>query len=998
MAALSLGIAAHTANIVGEGVSTSVLGVARIIAECAQKVRVNHSAAVALSDRISNFAAVVTTGLDGVHAQTWQDALQNFTKTLYETRDALEALQRRSYLVQLLHRDRDAEELQQLTQKVQDAFSVLTMSANIEVQKQLTAFNEQRAAAAPQVAEALTLTTPASDTSSTNARIPPHPQRYFGRASETQKVVDILTTPAPAHVAILGGPGMGKTSVALAVLHDPDVVKRYNSQRFFIACDAAEGFSTLLRTVCVTFGITASNPSTAQKQLAAKLASGSLLVLDNLESAWDSPRRQEAEETLGFLAGLEGLSLLVTMRGSERPYGPAWTTPHLAPLAPLDNEAALQLFVSISDAGDDEPELPALVEALGNVPLAVTLMAYLAQYESISTLRARWDDIKTAMLTRSHGSDRLTSVDVSIELSISSSRITQVPGALESLGLLALLPQGVEDCDTAVWAPSSGAAVSALLRTCLAYRTGTGRISVLAPIREFVLSRHPPSETDAAPLYAHYFSIADAVSQDDALAAPDAVPALLAEVDNIYAVLAYAFDHLSDPSPAVQAAVRMVLLFCRVGIGAFDLLPRTLSVAKRAGLDDAAADLLFRWAGLAEDSPRISGNSEELAKEAMTLYTKTGNVGGMVDASLILTHYLSMEEADKRCEEMRALAESVGDWRRVALCCHHLAVSLESAGRPRRADAFAARQRAVDALRTLEGTPASQSALLGILLYRVAPYHADAGDLKTAIAQWEEAIVRMEAGRRRAAVADACVMLGAILWYQGETKRAVELLEKALVDYTGSGRTRGQSWALRMLVVTLLDADDGSAAQIAVENYERALEGVTLTPYERATVIFAKGEIALWRGDIEDAWTALMVARSFKPIRCAEGDMVEFAGRVQEATGNIDDAAAQYTAAALVFYNDDAQPLIVVALVRLSQVLDDETAECLLAPVIPVLHRFAFRPMLAAALLHSASIEDRRGRREVALRRARCALRLSKAVGHRRQCKTAETRLEQWTS
>ena len=53
--------------------------------------------------------------------------------------------------------------------------------------------------------------------------------------------------------------------------------------------------------------------------------SESLLILDNLETPWESKDTQQAvEELLLQLTNIVGLSLVVTLRGAERPSGIPW--------------------------------------------------------------------------------------------------------------------------------------------------------------------------------------------------------------------------------------------------------------------------------------------------------------------------------------------------------------------------------------------------------------------------------------------------------------------------------------------------------------------------------------------------------------------------------------------------------------------------------------------------------------------------------------------------
>ncbi|KZV86517.1 hypothetical protein EXIGLDRAFT_840711 [Exidia glandulosa HHB12029] len=214
--------------------------------------------------------------------------------------------------------------------------------------------------------------------------IPPKPVLYLGRDLETQAIVSLITLKdKSAYIAILGAPGIGKTSVATAVLHAPDVVAAFGLHRFYVACDAVGGRGSSLNALCAHFGISEPNRGAAAKALCDILAEERcLLVLDNFESAWEAAdNRADAEETLGLLVTVKSLSLVITMRGAERPQSVPWTRPLLPPHAPLHDDAAKQLFVAISDISEHNAHLAELLQLLDNVPLPLVLTANIAQYE-----------------------------------------------------------------------------------------------------------------------------------------------------------------------------------------------------------------------------------------------------------------------------------------------------------------------------------------------------------------------------------------------------------------------------------------------------------------------------------------------------------------------------------------------------------------------------------------------------------------------------------------
>ena len=78
------------------------------------------------------------------------------------------------------------------------------------------------------------------------------------------------------------------------------------------------------------------------RQLASSIESDILLTLDNLETPWElKSNRLAVEELLLQLTDIPRLSLLVTLRGAERPSGIPWTRPFLLPLHTLNHEASL---------------------------------------------------------------------------------------------------------------------------------------------------------------------------------------------------------------------------------------------------------------------------------------------------------------------------------------------------------------------------------------------------------------------------------------------------------------------------------------------------------------------------------------------------------------------------------------------------------------------------------------------------------------------------------
>ncbi|KAJ6481019.1 hypothetical protein C8R45DRAFT_905612, partial [Mycena sanguinolenta] len=288
-----------------------------------------------------------------------------------------------------------------------------------------------------------------------------------------------------AHIAILGGGGMGKTSLARAALHHPDTLAQFE-QRFFVSAEPATTSVELAALIGLHVGlIPATDLTKAVIQYFVK-KSPCLLILDNLETVWEPIlSRGRVEEFLSLLTNIKHLGLIITMRGAERPAKVQWTHPFLLPLQPLSNDAAQQTFMDITDDYDSIEDFSQLLSFTDNMPLAVDLLAHLVDYEGLENVRARWETEKTSML--STGYDRKSNLDASISLSLASPRITFDSRRL--LSLLSILPNGLSDAEliqSNLPIPNILSCKVALLATSLAYQTSNNRLTLLAPVREHI--------------------------------------------------------------------------------------------------------------------------------------------------------------------------------------------------------------------------------------------------------------------------------------------------------------------------------------------------------------------------------------------------------------------------------------------------------------------------------------------------------------------------------
>ncbi|KAF8155283.1 hypothetical protein K438DRAFT_355284 [Mycena galopus ATCC 62051] len=330
------------------------------------------------------------------------------------------------------------------------------------------------------------------NSSNSFSMLPAKPKIFYGREQELDSVLKLLNQVSP-RIAILGGGGMGKTSLAKAVLLHPDTSSKFE-HRFFVSAEAATSSIELAALVGLHIGLNPGQDLTKFVVRYFTMKQSCLLILDNLETVWEPIQsRNGIEEFLSLLSEVEHLALMITMRGAERPAKVQWTHPCLLPLQPLSDDAARQTFMDITDNSNTYEEVTQLLEFTDNMPLAVDLMAHLVDYEGFSNVLERWEAEKTSLL--SVGFDRQSSLDASIRLSLSSSRLTS--GSKELLSLLAILPNGLSEAELVeshLGIPNILSCKAALQATSLIYRDGNKRFLLLMPVREYIQQFMPVSE------------------------------------------------------------------------------------------------------------------------------------------------------------------------------------------------------------------------------------------------------------------------------------------------------------------------------------------------------------------------------------------------------------------------------------------------------------------------------------------------------------------------
>ncbi|KAJ7503644.1 hypothetical protein B0H11DRAFT_1983671 [Mycena galericulata] len=528
--------------------------------------------------------------------------------------------------------------------------------------------------------------------------LPASPKIFYGRNDELKQLVHLLVQDS-ARAAILGPGGIGKTSLATAALHHPDVSARYTS-RHFVSCESVANRDDLVSMIVSGVGLEPSR--NASKHLLRHFAQSpaAILVLDNLETCWEPlDSRNHVEEFLSLLTDIPHLALLITIRGAERPSKVRWTRPFISPLEPLSDDAAMQTFADIADYLDDDKHI--IREILGltdNLPLAINLVANIAAFEGHETVLSRWREEKTTLF--SEGRDKRSNLDLSIQLSLSSPRMVDSPRAHQLLSLLSLLPDGILEtellqCDLLM--PDMGRSKTTLIRTSLAYVDHGKRVRVLVPIREYIQKYSPPSPTLCRPLRRHFHDLILLWKDYQHLSSTGVAHLLAANVGNFQAVLAHG---LNWDEPDLIQTLRSIMIFDsffrisgRQSSGMLELVPLYLERLDDHHLHGTyVIEFVSTWQYHPVPEPRT------LEETALAHFRAVGDIAGEARLFCVFGSYYRRHDNDipkglKYWETAQNLAKQINDHKIRCIALREAAEAMWQLGKYREAQAMAADMR-----------------------------------------------------------------------------------------------------------------------------------------------------------------------------------------------------------------------------------------------------------------------------------------------------------------
>ncbi|KAH7918930.1 hypothetical protein BV22DRAFT_888516 [Leucogyrophana mollusca] len=385
---------------------------------------------------------------------------------------------------------------------------------------------------------------------------PGPPPMFFGRDDLVRDAVESLGL---KHVVLVGPGGIGKSTIAKAILNEDSIIAKFQGRRFFVRFDDIDAsqitFDTFIRRIADVLGVKSARLGAIKTRLAA---SDVLIVLDNAETFQDAVSGAGSiAEAIDDFGALPSVRIVLTTRNTRVSTN---LRRAIIDVPALDPGAARETFTQIYRTDGSPAVIDKLLKDLDFHALSINLLAHVATENrwTLYQLMSAWEKQQTRLLEVGDG--KLRSLSVTIGLSLASSSIKQLGNdARHVMQVVAFLPQGINENNLEglfPTIPNIRFIIDALCRLSLMYRRADA-YGMLSPICIHISNTQDARDTlplDLTHVRNHYYAQLDDEDDEGAW--------ITTEDANVERLIAHDFSQATaeDVKSIYQACQRFLIL------------------------------------------------------------------------------------------------------------------------------------------------------------------------------------------------------------------------------------------------------------------------------------------------------------------------------------------------------------------------------------------------------------------------------------------------------
>ena len=619
------------------------------------------------------------------------------------------------------------------------------------------------------------------------------PVKLLGRDADIDALCQRLMHHPGRLITLTGPPGIGKTSLALAVTHA--LAPFHADGACVVWLGAVERVDLVAPAIASALGLVESSQPPAARLVAHLRRREMLLVIDNFEQVMAA-----APLVAELLAACPALRILITSRERLR-----LRAEQSVPLRPLDNDAAVDLFIarvrSLDARYDLSPSqhgaVAEICRLLDDLPLAIELIAGHALASPPAALLERLTDRRLDLLDQP-GAD-LSADQRTLTTALQRSYALLTPTEQRLLRLLGVFNGGVS-LDALEWLGVDLRTLQALANKSLVRLENVDddrRVVLLETVRNYALRRlQEASELDTAQGRRLAWCIALAEQAAPLLHSAGQtrwLQRLEPDRYNFYAALQFALD-----TGAIADAVRLCVAL------------RHFWVARNHVAEIAA------WLAA------IHAAAEQSDLDAQ-LWVHLLNCEGTI--AFYRAEYAA---ANAHFADALPRAEAIGDRLGIAYALDGLGAEAANRG-----DLSYARTCSVASLG--HSTAISDDWLAGITLMNLGEIARLENDLAAAACHYSASMSRLQRAGDPFFIAVAQINLGQVYLHQGDFAQAESVLRQSLASGLQAESVQVVAPALEKLAEVLAERDSESAGRLfGFALGLRQASGVIVQPVDQA--------------------------------------------------------------------------------------------------------------------------------------------------------------------